>query len=132
MSKFTTSIKVEILDKGKNFKNLVEFEYYRENNENEKIVVPAGFITNFASIPRVFWSIYPPLGYGKGFNYGKSAMLHDYLYSSFAKKPSGERYTRKEADDIFLESMLAVGVYKFNARLFWLMVRAFGKLSYEN
>jgi len=131
MSKFTTELKIKVLDKGKRFENLLEFQYYRENDKKDIIVIPKGFITNFASIPRLFWSIYPPLGYGKGFNYAKSAMLHDFLYTSNAKNSAGQRYTRKEADEIFLESMLAVGVYRFNAYLFWICVRLFGRKNYE-
>lgn len=130
MSRFTSELKIKVIDNGKNFENLLKFEYYRENNKDEVIVVPKGFVTNFASIPRLFWSIYPPLGYGKGFNYAKSAMLHDYLYSKGALT-TGARMPRKECDLIFLESMLAVGVYKFNAYLFYYCVRLFGKKNYE-
>lgn len=66
------------------------------------IEVPAGFITDFASVPQVFWNIIPPHG-----PYGKSAVIHDCLYqtSGFQGK-----YTRKEADQIFLRGMEVLGV----------------------
>lgn len=40
-----------------------------------KIVVPKGFVTDFASIPRVFWAVLPPDD-----EYVMPAVLHDWLY----------------------------------------------------
>lgn len=40
-----------------------------------KITVPVGFVTDFASIPRAFWSLLRPDG-----NYAYAAVIHDYLY----------------------------------------------------
>jgi hypothetical protein len=37
--------------------------------------VPVGFVTDFASIPRVFWSLLPTDG-----EYAYAAVIHDYLY----------------------------------------------------
>ena len=39
------------------------------------ITVPKGFATDFASIPRVFWSWLPPIG-----RYGVPAIVHDWHY----------------------------------------------------
>lgn len=39
------------------------------------VTVPIGFVTDFASIPRVFWSLLRPDGL-----YTYPAILHDYLY----------------------------------------------------
>ena len=50
--------------------------------------VPAGFETDFASVPRAFWSVFPPYG-----PYTKSAVLHDWLYVT---QPAG--VSRKDAD----------------------------------
>lgn len=44
-------------------------------DEYSEIRVPAGFVTDFASIPRLFWSIVRPDG-----EYGYAAIVHDYLY----------------------------------------------------
>lgn len=45
-------------------------------DKSEPIIrVPAGFVTDFASIPRAFWVVLPPTG-----KYGKAAVVHDYLY----------------------------------------------------
>lgn len=40
-----------------------------------QVEVPVGFVTDFASIPRVFWSVLPPDG-----TYTYAAIIHDYLY----------------------------------------------------
>ena len=55
--------------------------------------VPAGFVTDFASIPRVFWSLLPPDG-----AYTYPAIIHDYLYW---EQPS----SRREADLVFRYAM---------------------------
>jgi hypothetical protein len=47
----------------------------------EPIVVPKGFVTDYASIPRIFWSWIPAWG-----RYGPAAILHDYLYSGERKR----------------------------------------------
>lgn len=40
-----------------------------------KVAVPVGFVTDFASIPRAFWSLLRPDG-----DYAYAAVIHDYLY----------------------------------------------------
>lgn len=127
MSKFTTPLKVEVVDNGKAFKLLEGFIYYRENDKNDIIEVPAGFVTDFASVPRVFWSMLPPQGAGKKQDYAKAATLHDYLWDKTCKI----NFTRKEADDIFLEAMTAVKVSKFVRYLLYYCVRWFGKSHYR-
>jgi hypothetical protein len=41
----------------------------------QPVTVPVGFVTDFASIPRAFWSILRPDG-----TYTYPAIVHDYLY----------------------------------------------------
>ena len=50
--------------------------------------VPVGFVTDFASIPRIFWSVLPPDG-----KYTHPAIVHDYLYWT-------QRGPREDADQI--------------------------------
>ena len=56
--------------------------------------VPKGFVTDLASIPRVFWSLLRPDG-----NYAYAAILHDFLYWTQSRP-------REVADDIIRRSML--------------------------
>lgn len=81
------------------------------------ISVPIGFITNFASVPRIFRNIVQQWG-----DHGKAAVIHDYLYSS------GNFYnlTRKEADLVFLEAMKYSKVPFLKRQLLYRLVRLFG------
>ena len=67
------------------------------------IVIPAGFWTDFASVPRMFWSILPPFG-----EYTRAAVLHDFLY--YAQNINGLPITRAWADKAFLDGMKYLGV----------------------
>lgn len=67
----------------------------------ELITVPAGFITDFASVPRPI-QLFLPKSIGR-----RAAILHDYLYHT---KGEAGRYTRREADQIFLEALKVLRV----------------------
>ena len=86
---------------------------------NSSMVVPAGFVTDFASVPRVFWSIIPPWG-----KYGRAAILHDYLYSA------GD-LPRKVCDKIFLQAMVDLEVVWWRRKTMYRIVRWFGKKAWE-
>lgn len=75
---------------------------YRYVSSMGTVTVPAGFPTDGASIPRVFWPVLDP--YGPWF---PAAIIHDWLYS-----PGNMTFTRREADLIFKEAM-------FNLYLDW-------------
>jgi len=64
----------------------------------ETINVPVGFKTDFASVPRFLWGIIPRWG-----KYGNAAVVHDFCYWQ-------QYYTRKRADEIFLEGMTVLDV----------------------
>lgn len=121
MSSFTDSL---IISPSKDYKHWIlrkKFSYHvGHKNSNDIIEVPVGFITDFASIPRIFWNIAPKWG-----RYGKSAIIHDYLYCTHER-------SRKEADDIFYEAMLVSKVPKWKAKIMYWCVRLFGQKSYTN
>ena len=120
MGNFKTPLVVKHLD-GENWELDEEFEYYVGRKEdNDLIKVPKGFITDFASIPKVVWSI---IGHPAG-QYGKAAVIHDYLYRNGLR-------TRKKADDIFLEAMEVLGVGAIRRRVIYSAVRLFGCLAYK-
>lgn len=97
------------------------FRYYvgAENSE-DYIDVPAGFKTDFASVPRPFWSILPPDG-----DYTQAAVLHDFLYRS-------KQRTREQSDEVFLEAMQVLGVDEWKAQIMFLAVRTFGQIAWDN
>jgi len=79
------------------------FFYFDENDKTKGVLIPKGFITDFATVPWYLWSIYPPTGL-----HTKPAVLHDFLYS----KESPLTLSRKECDKMFLDSMKALKVKK--------------------
>jgi hypothetical protein len=82
--------------------------------------VPAGFETDFASIPKLFWSILPPNG-----KYTGAAVIHDFLYHH-------HRYTRKRSDQIFREAMKVLGVNWLTRGIMYQAVRWFGAKAWNN
>ena len=95
MSSFTTPLDSRLNDDGKTNTLLKRFTYKIGNKNSKKcITVPKGFVTDWASVPRILHSILPPRG-----RYSKAAVLHDYLYKTHYKKD------RKVCDKLFLEAM---------------------------
>jgi hypothetical protein len=79
-----------------------------------RIVVPAGFVTNFASVPRI------PLVYELcGNTSAKAATVHDYLYTTHA-------VPRDVADAVLREASAATDVPAWRRVVMWAGVRAFG------
>lgn len=81
-------------------------------------VVPNGYQTDGASIPRPFWFV---VGSPFAPDVIRAAIVHDYLYSH-------RKVTRLEADDLLYEVMVADGVPRWRALVIHLAVRAFGWL----
>lgn len=78
--------------------------------------VPAGFVTDLASVPRFLYWKYPP----NWTPYVPAAILHDYLYQECGL------VSRKKADDILYYGLINRGVKPNVAYRFWLGVRTFG------
>ncbi len=132
MSSFTKPLILKFLDLKKDrkrFQLIESFEYWRHTkDDNDIITIPAGYRTDFASVPRFFWRIIPPIGL-----YGKAAVIHDYLYDNyrarFAQYPATSYFRkkmRKECDLIFLEAMEVLGVSKWKRLLMYRAVRIGG------
>lgn len=85
-------------------------------------VVPSGYITDGASVPRIFWSFFPP----NRPEYLSAAVVHDYL-TDLAKNG---QITFKEADDAFKNALCELDVSKWKVMLFYLSVRAYHVIKY--
>jgi len=85
------------------------------------LVVPQGFITDLASIPRVFWSFLAPNL--PSFVY--PSIAHDYLYSCNLK------HTRFWADEVFYSLLLNENVKPWRAYSMFIAVRMFGLYHYN-
>ncbi|HIB1583210.1 TPA: DUF1353 domain-containing protein, partial [Salmonella enterica subsp. enterica serovar Muenchen] len=95
------------------------FAFYLSDDESDVIEVPAGFITDLATVPRIFWILLPPDG-----KYAKAAIIHDYLYDNALR-------TKKEVDLIFLDGMKVLGVPKWKRIVMYQAVRLFGRGMYS-
>ena len=89
----------------------------------EPIDVPKGFVTDFASIPRIFL---PIIGQEHG---RRAAIVHDWLY---ATDGLNGKYTRQQCDQIFLEALGILDVSWVKRHLMYLAVRAGGWLPWRN
>ncbi len=118
MSQFTTPAILEMLDHYL-WRVHEPFEFYLSDDNSDVISVPAGFVTDLASVPRIFWTLLPPDG-----KYAKAAIIHDYLYDNALR-------TKKEADLIFLDGMAVLGVPKWKRIVMYLAVRIFGRGNYS-
>lgn len=100
-SSFRTPLRLEFLDDSR-FSLTEPFEFMSLVTESV-IRVPAGFVTDFASIPRGLWNMLPPTG-----RYGKAAVVHDWLYQT--RDAGTHKVWRDEADAVLKEGMDALGV----------------------
>jgi hypothetical protein len=92
------------------WQTLVEFRY-DSAVMGARIIVPAGFVTDLASVPRLpvaFWLA--------GDTARKAALVHDFLYD---RHLGG----RQIADDVFLEAMRCEGVSAWVTALMYRAVR---------
>lgn len=115
----TEPLRVEYID-GRLWKLLEHFAWFDETVEPEgwSIEVPAGFVTDFASIPRIFWNILPPAGL-----YAKAALIHDWLY--YQGCVGDVSVSREYADTVFLHAMEELGVSWFRRQVMYRAVRVF-------
>ena len=120
MSSFTSPLVVSPLPDGRSWRLVYQFGYdVGHKDSGDRITVPIGFVTDFASTPPAIWWIIPPWG-----QYGKAAVIHDYLYQTHKR-------TRKQADDIFREGMVVLQVNPVRVFLMYWAVRLFGWLAYR-
>lgn len=118
-SKFLTPLKVELIDQSKGIWQLTAPLVFWSGFFGQEIEVPAGFITDFASVPRI------PVAYLlAGGDFQAPATLHDYLYRSGI-------VTRAIADGMLSEACVVSGVPAWRTFIAWLGVRLFGWAHYQ-
>jgi hypothetical protein len=116
---------------------LLEPLVYEGNTD--RWAVPAGFVTDFASVPALVTPLLPRTG-----RHNRAAVLHDYLYRiAVGKIPSCRLHlsveqcdrdlppwlSRYDADRIFLRAMKELGVAQWRARAMYVGVRAAHRLG---
>ena len=119
MSQFTKALVVTPLADGRTWVLMEPFSYDvgREGSGNT-VHVPVKFMTDFASVPRLFWIFFPQWG-----KYGNAAVIHDWGYWS-------KERSKVETDLIFLEGMTVLSVGAFTRYLLFLGVYLFGWLAW--
>lgn len=111
MKRVVDPIKVQAVIDSDEWILLEPFKWHvGEYNSEEIIIVPQGFRTDFASIPKLIRAFINPVGKIK-----PAALVHDYLYNLrgvYADPANGNirKYSRKESDGIFLQIMKAVNM----------------------
>ena len=127
-SSFTSPLVVSPMPDGRRWKLVFPFRYHVGTRySKEYVAVPAGFETDFASIPKFLWW----LPYWA--KYCKPPVLHDWLYT--VKEIMGRPITRKRADEIFYEGLLIDWRYHKSGHIlaateYW-VVRLFGWLAWQ-
>jgi len=118
MSRFLSKFRGEPISLGSDNWLLLADLVYASNALNRVITAPAGFVTDFASVPRL------PLAYLLFGNVAReAAVVHDFLYSTGT-------CSRKLADEVFAEASKACGVAAWRRGPMWLGVRLFGAGRY--
>ncbi len=100
------NLKVHNLDLGERPFELIHAIRF-ESSAGKVITVPAGYRTDFASVPRFFHRIVSPVG-----RHGKAAIVHDWLCD---ESPKTTDYW--QAAEIFDEAMEALGVSRLRRKI---------------
>lgn len=119
MSAFLTPLRIELLQEVANeyrgaWRLTAPLIYHSKRLANY-VEVPAGFVTDFESCPRV-----PVLFLAFGEIVHSPAVIHDWLYTAPAQ------CSRAEADAVLREACIAVGVPAWRAWGVWAGVRIGG------
>jgi hypothetical protein len=107
---------------GRNWRLAAPLLYW--TTQGDHVHVPAGFVTDFASIPRGLWNLFPPAG-----PYAPAAVIHDFLYRGGALH--NRRPSRRETDAVFYDAMRELGISSTKRFVIWLAVRVFGRRAYQ-
>ena len=105
------------------------FTYLIGGDLNKRIEVPKGYLTDGATVPRLFWSLVPPWG-----AYGQATVLHDWLceYMGYYDNGFWTKINRKEVDEIFNQAMKDLGVKSSTRSLMYNAVKLYRKVTGNN
>ena len=120
MAKFLTELNARLKDDDRIW--IIDSRLVYESDLVGTVIVPEGFQTDFASVPRV------PLFYALfGDRAHRESVVHDYIYREDASPVA----TRKQADDVFLEAMKCRGKGFFVRYAMYWGVRSGGWTAYH-
>lgn len=121
---FLTYLDARALPCGKRWRLLAPLIYEYQTGElpddpSLLVTVPAGFVSDLASIPRLMTPLLPVND-----GHRSAAVIHDYLYAT-------QTMPRATADRIFRAAMRDHWVPGWKSSLMWAGVRAFGWLAWR-
>jgi len=112
--------------------------------QNYKLIIPAGFDFDLASVPQVLWT---PTGISPDRLRWTAPLIHDFLYEYRGNLPKGsykiwdrniggwvdskDIWTRKEADKMFCRLMREDGISRFKRRMAYRAVRLGGWYAWK-
>lgn len=99
------------------------FSDYVYKTKEYLIKVPKGFVTDYASIPKLFRTVVLPYGKHSG-----ASVIHDWLYSSMCNLD----ISREKVDKIFLEILKEEKVNFLLRIVMYITVRKFGRSRFRN
>lgn len=83
------------------------------------VIVPTGFVTDFASIPRLFWAVLAPDD-----DYMLAAVVHDWLYwQQDLSREQADLALRSGMEELRIESWKTAAIYR--------AVRLFGQAAWD-
>ncbi len=134
MSRFTERLIVSPLEDGKTWVVLnPNFGYAIGHKQSgERVDVPRGFCTDFASVPAWLRGILP-----KWDTYGNASVIHDWLYWDQGKSvdPTGRSFdlsNRRDCDRIMLEAMEVLEVPRLRRFAIHGALYLFGRFAWRS
>jgi len=118
-----------------------EFLYVPRRFPDRVVVIAPRTKTDFASIPRFLWPVFPPTGDGPRKRYGPGAALHDQLYRSGTwgrvdelgeYRTDGPPCSQVDADAVLYDAMAELDVRATTRWPIYLGVRAGGWYTWAN
>lgn len=121
MSKFLTQLVMEnATDQDDGKWRLTAPLVYQSDVAGTTFVVPVGFVTDLASVPRV------PIAYMlAGGTSNEASVIHDFIYTTHP-------VDRKTADAVLREASAVTGVPAWRRAIMWAAVRAFGGSHWDS
>lgn len=119
-----------------------DFTYnWSVDGKDYSIVIYKGFITDFASIPSIFWTLTNTLPSGK---HSPAALIHDALYMGNGNIVDGfglfiingklfkGKFTRDECDRLFLRVCRENGVEPWKRKTMYYFLTVFGWIGWKH
>jgi hypothetical protein len=95
-------------------------KWINRNTLPQLIEIPRGFVTDFASVPRPLWWLFPRIG-----SYGLPSIMHDWLYWQ-------QDVPRKTADHLFRVAMAEMGTPAWSVLTIFSAIRVFGWIAWKS